>query len=63
VIEAKLIAEIEKAQGIVAQRLLSAPNGDAFAYGKLVGIHTGLEEVKALLNDILSDQDARDRSP
>ena len=57
------LKRLDDEQGQLAKAALSQPQSrDAFEYGRVVGMYSGLERVKAILMDTLKDIDQRNNN-
>jgi hypothetical protein len=58
---ATILKVIEDAQAKLARDALSTPAGrDAFAYGRAVGMHAGLEHAKDLIVGLVAERERKD---
>jgi hypothetical protein len=57
------LKRLDDEQALLAKAALSQPQSrDAFEYGRVVGMYSGLERVKAILMDTLKDIDQRNNN-
>lgn len=55
------LRRLEAEQAQLAREAMEKPAGrDAFAYGRAVGIHAGLERAKLVLLDMIDEKERKD---
>jgi hypothetical protein len=59
----RIISALKAEQTKVAHGALQAPAGrDAFEYGRMCGMHSGLQQALNVIDSILKDIDEKERS-
>lgn len=57
----RFLQRLEAEQVQLAREALEKPSGrDAFAYGRSVGIHAGLERAKIVLLELIDEKERKD---
>jgi lipid-binding SYLF domain-containing protein len=61
VIEGQLIGRLKELRADIAEDAMTAPSGDAFAYGRAVGIYAGVSMALGAIEALLDEAKARER--
>lgn len=59
--EASLIGRLKTLKADIAESAMTAPSGDAFAYGKAVGMYAGVEAALGAVEGLLDETKERER--
>lgn len=59
--EASLIGRLKTLKADIAESAMTAPSGDAFAYGKAVGMYAGVEAALGTIDLMLEEAKAKER--
>lgn len=59
--EASLIGRLKTLKADIAESAMTAPSGDAFAYGKAAGMYAGVEAALGAIDDMLEEAKAKER--
>ena len=57
----KLLARLNDVQAELARHAMLSPRDNLFEHGKTVGLYQGLERAKQLLDDLLGEDEEKDR--